>query len=118
MAVRTQRLSLALAVLSAYCGLNAVRVASGQAQSRPPAAANNQPSASVRQPVAGDQNVKANAAATNPVTQLQPPQNLQLAPPFTLTPQQQAHLDEVLTNWEQKNSSIDLFMCSFYRWEY
>ncbi len=62
--------------------------------------------------------VPQNGGAMLPNGQQVPPQNLQLPPPFMLTPQQQAQLDELLTKWEKKNDEIKLFKCSFYRWEY
>ena len=40
------------------------------------------------------------------------------APPFTLTPQEEAQLDRVLTAWEQKSKDIKTFDASFKRWEY
>jgi TIGR03009 family protein len=39
-------------------------------------------------------------------------------PPFTLTPQEDAQLDRVLTAWEQKSKDIKTFDASFKRWEY
>jgi TIGR03009 family protein len=47
----------------------------------------------------------------------QQPQKL-LPPPFTLTQQEEAQLDRVLTAWEQKSKEIKTFDCSFVRWEY
>jgi TIGR03009 family protein len=40
------------------------------------------------------------------------------APPFTLTPQEDAQLDRVLKAWELKSKDIKTFDCSFKRWEY
>jgi TIGR03009 family protein len=38
--------------------------------------------------------------------------------PFTLTPQEQAEVDRVLKLWEENNSKIKTFDCSFSRWVY
>ena len=38
--------------------------------------------------------------------------------PFTLTPQEESQLDNVLKAWEQKSKDIKTFDCSFKRWEY
>lgn len=45
--------------------------------------------------------------------QTQPPQL-----PFRLTPQEQAHVDRVLNQWEQHNKKIKTFDCRFKRWIY
>ena len=52
-------------------------------------------------------------AAMQPQQPQQPP-----PPPFTLTPQEEAQLDNVLRAWEQKSKDIKTFDCSFKRWEY
>jgi TIGR03009 family protein len=39
-------------------------------------------------------------------------------PPFVLTPQEEAHLDEILILWEQQSSAIKTYKCEFARWEY
>jgi TIGR03009 family protein len=39
-------------------------------------------------------------------------------PPFTLTPQEQAELDQILISWEQKNGQIKTFKCYFDRKQY
>jgi TIGR03009 family protein len=39
-------------------------------------------------------------------------------PPFTLSPQEQADLDQTLTAWEQKNGQIKTFKCNFDRLQY
>jgi TIGR03009 family protein len=40
------------------------------------------------------------------------------APPFTLTPQEEAQLDRVLNQWEERNRDIKTFDCRFRRWIY
>lgn len=40
------------------------------------------------------------------------------APPFILTPQEQAELDRVLRAWEQRGAKLKMFECDFTRWEY
>ena len=39
-------------------------------------------------------------------------------PPFTLTAQEQAELDRVLSLWEERNHSVKTFDCRFKRWTY
>lgn len=39
-------------------------------------------------------------------------------PPFTLNPQEQKALDDVLNYWEQRSESIKRYRCKFQRWEY
>jgi TIGR03009 family protein len=39
-------------------------------------------------------------------------------PPFTLTPQEEAQVDAVLKQWEQRNIQIKTFDCQFKRWTY
>ncbi len=41
-----------------------------------------------------------------------------LPPPFALTSQQQAEIDQVLRQWEQGAADVKLFEWSFTRWEY
>ena len=48
----------------------------------------------------------------------QPVRRLPPAPPFTLTPQQQAQVDQVLRLWEQRNSKVKTFDTGFRRWVY
>jgi len=38
--------------------------------------------------------------------------------PFQLTPQQQADVDAVLRNWEQRSAKISTLKCNFKMWEY
>lgn len=40
------------------------------------------------------------------------------AAPFTLSPQEQAELDQILIAWERSSSAIKTFKCEFTRWEY
>ena len=54
--------------------------------------------------------------ATQPGVQ-QPPQGPP-PPPFTLTPQEQAEVDQVLEMWEQRNKTIKKFESKFKRWTY
>jgi TIGR03009 family protein len=46
------------------------------------------------------------------------PQQISVQPPFVLAPQQQASLDQLLTEWESKSNAIKTFKCSFTRLEY
>jgi TIGR03009 family protein len=46
------------------------------------------------------------------------PQHLAVQPPFVLTPQEQAELDQVLAQWEKKSDSINTLECSVTRLEY
>src|SRR5262249_4799797 len=39
-------------------------------------------------------------------------------PPFTLNPQEQADLNQILSAWEQKNGQIKTFKCNFDRRQY
>jgi TIGR03009 family protein len=135
MSVRTARLLLSsLMALAVVAGTLGARTAFAQNQPQTNPTANNGPSTQLRpaanSPQAGGagwagapQQTQAQGGATPNAGMLpngQPiqPQALPLAPPFSLTPQQQAELDELLTKWEKKNDSITLFICSFYRWEY
>jgi TIGR03009 family protein len=45
-----------------------------------------------------------------------PPQQPQ--PPFTLTAQEEAQVDRVLNQWEERNRTIKTFNCQFKRWVY
>jgi len=38
--------------------------------------------------------------------------------PFTLTPQQQAYVDQVLNAWERSSSQVKTFDCRFVRWKH
>jgi TIGR03009 family protein len=49
--------------------------------------------------------------AEQPPAPPQPP-----PPPFTLTPQEEAQLDRVLNQWEQRNRDVKTFDCKFKRW--
>lgn len=53
-----------------------------------------------------------------PATAVEPADEAPPQPPFTLTPQQQANLDRLLTDWEKRNASIRTITCQFERWEY
>ncbi len=46
------------------------------------------------------------------------PQVLPLAPPFTLTPTEDANLNQLLNDWEKSSSNIKTFKCEFTRLEY
>jgi TIGR03009 family protein len=48
----------------------------------------------------------------------QPPTAPQPPPPFTLTPPEEAQVDQVLKQWEQHNKDIKTFDCDFKRWIY
>ena len=56
-------------------------------------------------------------AAKQPAASQQPAPQAP-APPFTLTPQQQAQVDRVLDLWEKHNETIKTFDCYFKRWTY
>lgn len=47
-----------------------------------------------------------------------PPTVPQVPPRFQLTLQQQAELDRVLADWEQRSARVKTFECNFTRWEY
>lgn len=51
-----------------------------------------------------------------PAEQPSPPQPL--PPPFVLTPQEEAQVDRVLSQWEQRNRDVKTFDCKFHRWVY
>ncbi len=92
-----------------------------RAQAQPQNRNGNNPAAAAQQAAAQQpqmQNAGAGGRAALPNGQALQPQNLPLAPPFQLTPQDQVALDNMLAKWEKKNDSIKLFMCSFHRWEY
>ena len=42
----------------------------------------------------------------------------QTAAPFQLSPQEQANLDRLLADWQEKSSRIKTLRCTFQRWEY
>jgi TIGR03009 family protein len=46
------------------------------------------------------------------------PQPLPVAPPFVLSPQEQADLDALLKKWEHQSESVNVFQCTFKRVEY
>ena len=46
------------------------------------------------------------------------PQPLLVAPPFRLSPQEQADLDGLLKAWEQQSQGVKYFKCTFNRLEY
>ncbi|HTQ40060.1 MAG TPA: hypothetical protein VMJ32_13630 [Pirellulales bacterium] len=50
----------------------------------------------------------------------QQPQAMPLAPPsgFLLSPGDEANLNKLLTDWENANTNIRTFKCTFTRWEY
>ena len=37
---------------------------------------------------------------------------------FTLTPEQQTRLDQILKYWEHRSNKVNMFQCKFRRWEY
>ena len=55
----------------------------------------------------------AEPPARQPPAPPQPPR-----PPFTLTPQEEAQVDGVLKQWEERNREIKTFDCQFKRWTY
>ena len=96
-------------------------VASALAQSYPPngtyppAGQNAQPSQPVEPqlPILVPRRRAGARAVAPPPARLQPP-----APPFTLTPQEQAMVEQVLNWWEQHNRDVKTFDCRFKRWSY
>ena len=42
----------------------------------------------------------------------------QVPAPFTLTPEEQQRLDQLLTYWERRSSAVKTYSCSFQRFEY
>jgi TIGR03009 family protein len=54
-----------------------------------------------------------------PQQSIQPPAPPQPPPPpFVLSPQQEAQVDRVLNQWEQRNREVRKFDCKFKRWTY
>jgi len=47
-----------------------------------------------------------------------PPPEQPPTPPFVLSPQEQAQLDQVLAAWEQRSAKVDSFEAKFTRWQY
>jgi TIGR03009 family protein len=97
----TSRAGLRTALTFAICLI--VAVAPLTAQTTPP------PGNGTAQPT-------QNAAL--PSGALPQPQLLPLAPPFILTPGEEANLNQLLADWETANSKIKTFTCTFTRWEY
>ena len=58
------------------------------------------------------------AAPPHPTLQRRPPPMQALTAPFTLTPEQQAQLDQVLIAWEQHGARVKTFESKFTRWHY
>jgi TIGR03009 family protein len=127
----------AVAILASFvpAGLLAVGVFSGQCAAQTTAAPPQVRQGRVIQPrVAVPQAAKtARAAAAR--APLQPPgqasrraappdepsqQGLASEPnaPFRLTPSEEAELDRVLHEWEQRSAKVTLFRCDIVRWEY
>lgn len=57
------------------------------------------------------------AAQQQSIEQLTQPQPLPSAP-FTLTPQEEAVLDRLLTDWQQMSAGVKTFEATFTRWDY
>lgn len=57
------------------------------------------------------------AAQQQTIEQLTQPQPLPSAP-FTLTPQEEAVLDRLLTDWQQMSANVKTFEAGFTRWDY
>ncbi len=109
-------------------GLVALAASAGPvlAQAQQYAPRNAEPSNSA---IAADQAIQPNVptfqsraplqprAAEQPAASQQPAPQAP-APPFTLTPQQQAQVDRVLDLWEKHNETIKTFDCYFKRWTY
>lgn len=63
-----------------------------------------------RQPVAAQQQVAApQPPAAQPAAPRQPP---------TLSPQEQAALDQLLAAWEARSAAVKTWSCTFHKWEY
>jgi TIGR03009 family protein len=58
------------------------------------------------------------AAAGRPVGAAMPGEPVIPCPFSALAPEQQQHLDQMLTAWEQHSSKIERYRCEFERWEY
>jgi TIGR03009 family protein len=70
------------------------------------------------QPVRPQTPVIVPRARQAPAEQQPPAASQPLPPPFTLTPQEEAQVDQVLKQWEQHNKDIKTFDCEFQRWIY
>ncbi len=64
------------------------------------------------QPVQAEHPVLIQRAPQQPKPQQQP------APPFVLTPQEEAQVDRALNLWEERNRDTKTFDCRFKRWSY
>ena len=83
--------------------------------------AQNYPGQDVAQPngVAGpEQSMHPQVPVLTPRAPRQPPVEQPAKPPFVLTPQQEAQVDAVLSQWETHNRGIKTFDCMFKRWIY
>ncbi len=75
-----------------------------------------QPSSPTNRPVAGpDQPV---VPQNTPTLHRRPPASNTPQSPFTLTPPQQAYLEQVLKAWEERGDRVKTFSCNFVRWEF
>lgn len=84
------------------------------AQSQPAVQPSAQPAVQPDQPVQPQLPTLQTKSAEGPA----PAQPAAPKEPFTLTPQEQAQVDAVLTQWENHNKSINTFDCRFKRWVY
>jgi TIGR03009 family protein len=106
--------------------------AAASAQQYPPNGGNPQPSGENVQPGSPNQPVQPQLPTLEqrapreemqqpdmqPPAPRQPAQAQPPAPPFTLTPQEQAQVEQLLKLWERKNRDIKTFDCKFKRWVY
>ena len=99
------------ALVAVCCGL-----AAGDAQCQQPGQFRpaQQPSGP---PVRPQQPVQPPQSPQQPAQPLQQPAQQPQQPPG-LTPQEQAALDQLLTAWEARNTSIKTWSCRFTKWEY
>ena len=101
----------------AYALIAAISMAvSALAQTYPPNGGYPQPSGQNVQPVQPQLPTLVPRGAQPGVQQ--PVRRTPPAPPFTLTPQQQAQVNQVLGLWEQRNSKVKTFDTRFKRWIY
>lgn len=74
-----------------------------------------QPLPNQNQPVPQPQNAAPqNAAPQGPAQSSMQPS----PPPFVLTPQEQANVDQVLDTWEQHSGNVTTFRCNYLHWVY
>jgi TIGR03009 family protein len=105
----------------AYTVLGAILVVvSAFAQQYPPPNNYSQPAGQYVSPAGPDQPVQPRLPTLVPrggQPGAQPPARPQ-PPPFVLTPQEQAQVEQILKMWEERNRKVKTFDCQFKRWDY